>query len=758
MRNKIIITAKIFTAVFIAVSLSFGAAGDGGYPSPHLMSDAILNFSDWTSFVSNPALMTEVDQKEVSLGGLRLLEDAGYSYLSYAHPIRLNHTAAISVFSSSLSEIQTYDPYGRLGNNIDFGEWEIVLSYAWRVLPFLSVGANATTIGRNITQQNFGMGVDAGVVFNPVNNYRYGNLNIGLCMQNLFNTSLKEGISKSSTNYPTNLRTGISYWMLRNRLVFDSEILMLDLLAKTADFGGASVSHPIKIGGHAKYFLMRGFALKAGLNNNQLPFAGVILLGKRINIFRAIRFDYDFWYDTKGVGVSNMLKVAARIGGTREEIESGYLYKKLIIAPMNDFNEAMRLYLAGMYWEASFAFGKVIALYPGFHKIDMAAFYMGKCYEYLQLNESARAIYEDALKKYTTSDMRPSYIYQLQNLDYKEGKYDAALKNYAYITNLYGTSNVKSDADYIAGQIFYNQGKFNQAREALAKIVPKDENYPYSQYTLAMSALKEKNMQAAIENLNNIVVLTLQTNSDKVLWEVACTKLGHIYYEQVKLRDAITYYNKVPATSRYADEALLASAWSYVKANKKETFNMAIQKADQLISGHPNSMLIPEAYLVKGYCYTEVGEFPTAKTMFEKCIELCKKPALTETQIKERSNEYSGFINQFSSKQKDIMSNALRKPDDKILATREELRGNFDQYKETQRQNLLFQEDVKQAQMFYRSKDKVLKDAEFALATVDNLSQTKKKEQIIKSYEKDQQEIDGEIEQMQKELESLEKK
>ena len=81
----------------------------------------------------------------------------------------------------------------------------------------------------------------------------------------------------------------------------------------------------------------------------------------------------------------------------RQQRESKRMYDQLILAPMDAYNEAMRLYLAGKYWEASYAFGKVISLNPSFHRVTKSAtFYMGNCYRYLQMNGIAREVYKGA--------------------------------------------------------------------------------------------------------------------------------------------------------------------------------------------------------------------------------------------------------------------------------------------------------------------------------------------------------------------------
>ena len=145
---------------------------------------------------------------------------------------------------------------------------------------------------------------------------------------------------------------------------------------------------------------------KAGWTNT-IPYLGfnynlIYPLPEMINY---LNVDADFGYsfieslmkngdkrDERGFTVA--FKVSTDFGPTREQRESKRLYDELILAPMDAYNEAMRLYLAGKYWEASFAFGKVLSLFPNFHLNDKATWYLGNSYRFLYMNDIARQVYK----------------------------------------------------------------------------------------------------------------------------------------------------------------------------------------------------------------------------------------------------------------------------------------------------------------------------------------------------------------------------
>ena len=128
----------------------------------------------------------------------------------------------------------------------------------------------------------------------------------------------------------------------------------------------------------------------------------------------------------------------------------------------------------------------------------------------------------------------------MESLDYREGKYDDALKNHAFITNLYPDSDIRPDADYLAGQIHFQLKNYNVAEQLLSAIQPGDPHYLYAQYTLAIINIENEKIQAALDNLNTVINDTTQANSDQLLQDAANTKLGHLFFEiGDKLRNAV---------------------------------------------------------------------------------------------------------------------------------------------------------------------------------------------------------------------------
>jgi TolA-binding protein len=652
------------------------------------------------------------------------------------------------------------------------------------LLPWLKLRAN---IKLNL-QDQYGTlsvshvpGIDLGVYINPLDHYRLGDLGFSLTAQDLLPTQINWKNANDPEVVASRVRAGIRYSALNDNLVGDIEFLVDNGLGKlweamdwksyinmykSPDSAGEILGNldvAYRYAAHLKYMFIPQLWLKAGWNTNNTPYIGanynlIYPLPEMINYLNLdLHLGYSFIEslikdsdkrDERGFTMN--LKVSTDFGPTREQRESRRLYEQLILAPNDAYSEAMRLYLAGKYWEASFAFGKVLSLYPNFHLNDKATWYLGNTYRFLHMNDISRQVYKEALEEYTTSEIRAKYLYGLEALDYREGKLDDALKNHAFIINLYGDSDIRPDADYLAGEIHFQRKNYNIAEQLFASILPGDPNYLYAQYTLSVINVESSREQAAIQNLTNVISDTTQQSSDQLLQDASNLKLGHLYFEQGdKLRLAVEAYQRVEDGSAYQDEALLGTAWAWIKVNQS---NYALQTIDKLIGSYPQSSLVPEAYLVKGYSLMLLKRHQEAVSALEQCIATSQRDFITEENLNNRKNSYVEFETTFAPSADAIKKNALRKPTNKTLEERPELQKQFENFAKENKSFFDYSLLAKSHTRFFMRKDEIIIDAEYALAKATKLAGAKKTSEIMENTIKEENKIDAELEKLKEKL------
>jgi len=541
----------------------------------------------------------------------------------------------------------------------------------------------------------------------------------------------------------------------------------LDYNAKTVskkDFTLENITS--RISAHFRLQLIPQFWLRFGWNNNNIPYVGlhfdiIYLLPEMINYLNvdaAVGYSFIENLDAGGIGDERgftlALKVATDFGHTREQRESKRLYDRLILAPMDAYNEAMRLYTAGKYWEASFAFGKVLSLFPNFHLNDKASFYMGDCYHKLHLNSIARDVFKQSLEEYTTSEMRAKYLYGLQRLDYREGRYDDALKNHAFIINLYAESDIRPDADYLAGQIHFERKNYNVAEQLLSSVKPGSASYLYAQYTLAIINIQLGKNAQAYNTLRTVVADTTTDPAEQLLQDGANLKLGHLYFEEGdKLRQAVEAYSRVSENSPYYDEALLGMGWAWIKVNKPE---ICLQTIDQLILRYPKSPLFAEANLVRGYALMLLRRYSDAVSALERCIDFTKKDYVSQDDLARKKSEFERYVQAFQPTAQAIKKNAERKPSSRTMQERPQLESEYAKFENKNESYFTYSLLAKSHQRFFMEKERVLEDAEYALAKATSMLKSKRISEEAQEVKERGEEYDDEIQKLQQELENLE--
>lgn len=771
---------------------------NGGYPAPYMQADNIQNITEWSAAMINPALLWRVNQMRFEFGAYRWGWDAdkqssamGYQQISLLVPVRTKVTVGATLLNSGSSFQQsTVENDQIIENGADwYGEWWVVGHASYRPLPFLSIGANPKmfTQSQNSFQglkakQGVGGGLDVGTYLNAFDNYRFGDLGFSLMLQDIIPPTVAwEGDSGQTIAAAQAGRMRIGFRYTAGGPLYERLVVAVDGVVdgafqgigdafakmKSSDNATSAVDNAksaFRLSLHAKFQWLPMLWLKAGWNNNRMPYVGfnfntIYPLPERINY---LNIDGNLGYSFADLvsqeskrGLTGMFKVSTDFGATREQRESKRMYDQLVMAPMNDYNEAMRLYTAGKWWDASFAFGKVLALYPNFHLNDNVTYYMGDCYSHQYLNTIARQVFKDGLSEFPTSGARAKFLYGLEQLDYREGKFEDALKNHAFIVNLYPESDVRADADYLAGQIQFQRKNYNAAIQLLSSVKRGTNPYLYAQYTLAVVNIENGKNQAAVLNLQNVVGDSTVQKAEVMLRAAADNKLGQLHFEQVELKEAVEAFKRVPEASPYYDQALLGIGWAWIKANRPQECLVAI---NQLISVSVGSAMIPEAYLLKGYAQLLTGDAVGASASLQKSIDLCRETFPDDAMLVTAKSALVQGQTQFEPTAQLMLKNALRKPSPRVEEERVVFKSSFETFDQSVSSYFNVLQDVEKSRDFFRRKDQVVTDAEYALAKASKSLGQKKEQDILQKGVEKTQKIDTELDRLQKELEELDGK
>ena len=387
------------------------------------------------------------------------------------------------------------------------------------------------------------------------------------------------------------------------------------------------------------------------------------------------------------------------------------------MGPLDDYYAAKRLFLNRQFLNAAYAFGNIQTMYPAFHLVDQAAFYMAKSFENLYMYKAAREIYQDAIKRYPQSDQLAKYHFQLMNIDYKEGKYTEALNKYQYITQKFSKSDVKADADYIAGQIKFEQGFYQDAVDLLASIPPDNANYLYARYTMGITYSRMQKWDEAENCFRAIIEQPVSNKSEREFQDAAKVKLGHLFIsaEKPDFAAAAQMYSLVQKDSPVFDEAMLGIAWAFLRVYKLDE---AMKYAKWIINNLPDSFLVSEAYLVIGFCHFMKKNYQEADPALEETIKHTKQPIVTAAARDSARQAFEAMQGQFDSVQILALDLARQLPTPRVESKRKALRPTFEKVNQVIEDYVTFMQRAIQSDHFEHNRAHIWDDALFTLATI----------------------------------------
>ena len=715
-------TSVIKTAVLGLTVASTSLFAEATYsPHKYQQNDWFAEFGGNTAMYVNPAGISETDQLEFSAAFFSSISgEASQEYVSLTYPIDYKHTLGFSFFENGAS----------IDGGKSYGEYAFLLGYAYRLMQCIALGIDVSVLYINQFDdvKQVTIGTDVGVSWNPLSSSKYGDLFVGVALQNALQPAVSTAEKDAPTvvlfteseayKIPANLNFSLFYRGLNRALEAKAELSIIDVMHDDEEGGeGMNLEESFTL----TYYLSPHLGVRLRFTKEGYPVVGATVNVKDVSFFRYLQLDlemsHDDLYAKKNRGFIWAVKLTTRFGDTREEKIGEERYRRLKIEPENDYRAAMRLYLNRQFLEAAYAFGKVQTKYPAFHLVDQAAFYKAKSFENLRMHKAARAVYEDAIKRYPRTEQNAKYHFQLMNIDYKEGKYTDAMAKYQNIVQVFGKSDVKADADYIAGQIKFEQGLYQESVDLLAAILPGNANYFYARYTMGIAYSRMGKWEEAENCFRDITEQPVSNQSERDLQDAAKVKLGHIYFsgEKPDVAAAAQMYGQVEPGSPVYDEAMLGIAWSFLKVNKPDE---ALKPANWIISNLPESFLVSEAYLVQGYCYFIKKDYDKAVKSLEQAEKRTEQPVVSVAARDSARQAYEAMQNDFDSVQVKALDLARQLPTPRVESKREALKPDFDKANKAIEDYAEFTQRSIQSDRFESNRKRILDDAGFTLATV----------------------------------------
>jgi TolA-binding protein len=228
------------------------------------------------------------------------------------------------------------------------------------------------------------------------------------------------------------------------------------------------------------------------------------------------------------------------------------------------FNEALDHYRNGRYGVARSLFADLQDQFlPGQSNLKAeAAYYVAMSASHLE-NDDAKYLLESFLVEFPESGMRPYVYKRLGDLDYEDGKYRKALRNYRYVEARKLDRETRYDFRFKSGYCHFMEGEYDQALPAFSEIRNvQGQWWGAANYYYAHIQYEQGNYNAALKIFE-------QLEDEPGFGDEVPFYIAQIYFLQSDFQKAIKYGSPLVEQAegvRKADMArMVGNAWYALK-------------------------------------------------------------------------------------------------------------------------------------------------------------------------------------------------
>ncbi|MCL2220515.1 MAG: tetratricopeptide repeat protein [Chitinispirillia bacterium] len=761
---------KLLSAGLVVLALSIGTgAFAAGLPGEFLVTQRWRALNNPYSSLSNPANIAEENYLSVRAAVAPILQGAfTLSEIGVNMPLSLYQTAAFTMLIEGAGSVFEDIPDPNTGklvpdmsNALSNANLIFSFGYALHVWQSLIIGANLNfAYQTNFGEPLMGTGVDLGANYRLLKHPILGEHIVGLATQNLIAPTMGTSFVpdfNSTAEYARNLRlSGYSkFWenRIENYLEFD----LKDFFAKAENFQGDvqnfSKSLEWELNWRVGYWAMRMFKayLIFGFDENILGHWG-IALGAQMPSFNqgrdlSVFYQYNVMTEEASDATSHSFYVKADFGRHREENLARKIGRMASLNPNELYNRGRKLYAEGRFWDAFFVFSQLMVQFPDFFKNDWVALFRADCQEQLDMRDQATMNYHNVKKIYPSGEVVPFADLGLMRIHYRNRNFPEATNQFVELNKPNVPDSLRHHGSYIMGQIFLQNGELRKAVHAFSVIPDDHPDYIFAQHATAVShAILGSDMKDVITALENAMATTPKTKDQQEMVNRSYLFMGLIFYEENALSKAVVALRQVPATSYYAEDALLGQGWTALKARQ---WNDCIAIGQQLTRTSTKPVLRAEGMLITAYGHLLQKDYVRAMEMLRAANEIAQAiESPSEDSLSMRKLQYDNERVAYSLMSERVEEFSQVGQTSHIAGVLDSMHRRSDQFIKGFHDHQRYTQEFQRNTFFTRTADQVKDDLEYALATVQKIIGTQ-------SHQRGDQQLDAELERLRRQMEAM---
>jgi tetratricopeptide (TPR) repeat protein len=741
-----------------------------GLPGEYLVTQRWRALNNSVSPLSNPANIAEENYFAVRAAIAPILQGAfTLSEFGVNVPLSLYHTAGFTMLLEGAGSVfqDEVDEHGRLVPNralsLSNTNMLFAFSYAWHAWQRLIVGANVNfAYQTNFGDPLMGTGIDFGANYRLLRHPILGDHIVGLATQNLVAPVMgSHPFEFSSTAaYSRNLRLSAysRFWESRieNHLEFD----LKDFFASPDNFRSADGLKSLEweLNWRVGYWAMRMFKayMIFGFDENVMGHWG-LALGAQMPSFNQGRdlsffYQYNMMLEQNSDASSHSFYLKADFGLHREEAWARRMARHAMLNPNDLYNRGRRLYAEGRYWDAFFIFSRLTVEFPDFFRNDWVQLLRASCQEKLDMRDQALANYNRVKERYPGAEVVAHADLGLMRVHYRNNDIQLATQQFTELNKPGVPDSLRHHGAYLMGQISLHNGELRRAIQTFMLIPEDHPEFIFARHSAAVThAILGSELSEVLTVLEAAMSVAPGTQAAQEMVYRTYLMIGFIFYEEGLLSRAVAALRHIPASSYYAEDALLGQGWAALKARQGSD---CITVGQQLLRTTRRPLLRCEGMLIQAYGHILNRDYARAVTLLDEAYALSRTlniPSEDSLSVRRLQNEDDRIT--YSRMSNLVEEFALMGQTGHVSGILDSLRGRSNEYIAGFDDHARFLHEFQRNSFFTRTIEQVQEDIEFARATVQKLAGTGRDRGQHQRAVDQAREIDAELERLMRELE-----
>ena len=170
---------------------------------------------------------------------------------------------------------------------------------------------------------------------------------------------------------------------------------------------------------------------------------------------------------------------------------------------------------------------------------------------------------------------------------------------------------------YTVARSFYQSGDPKRSKEEFDKLPETSPFFRKGRYFVGAMAVADNRLDDAMPVFRNLAELSVETQDDRRVHDLALLAIGRIHYERAEYLEASEAYNEIQGDSEYLADKLYEITWTFIK---QERFTEALRGVEIFLLAYSEHEYAAQLRVLQGHLHMLQEQHDDALTAYEQVI------------------------------------------------------------------------------------------------------------------------------------------